>query len=82
MFNLKHSSLRFTIERVFVALKNRSKVLDQPFHTYDTHVKLVLACSIPYNSILDWGKYDMLPYIFVPNEVDTDYGMDQGDNEA
>ena len=32
LFNLRHSSLRVTIERVFGALKNRFKILDQkPF---------------------------------------------------
>jgi hypothetical protein len=45
LFNLRHSSLRVTIKRVFVALKNRFKVLDQKlFRTYKDQVKLVLAC--------------------------------------
>jgi hypothetical protein len=29
LFNLRHSSLRVTIERAFAALKNRFKILDQ-----------------------------------------------------
>lgn len=50
LFNLRHSSLGVTIERAFAALKNRFKVLDQkPFHTFDTQVKLVLACCILHN---------------------------------
>ena len=33
LFNLEHSSLRVTIERAFVALKNKFKMLNQkPFH--------------------------------------------------
>ena len=37
LFNLRHSSLRVTIERVFAALKNRFKILDQkPFHQFPT----------------------------------------------
>jgi hypothetical protein len=47
LFNLRHSNLRVTIERAFVALKNRLKVIDQkPFHIFDTQVKLVLAYFI------------------------------------
>jgi hypothetical protein len=35
LFNLRHSSLRVTIERAFGALKNRFKILDnKPFHTF------------------------------------------------
>ena len=38
LFNLRHSSLRVTVERVFGALKNRFKILDnKPFHLYKTH---------------------------------------------
>ena len=52
LFNLRHSSLRVTVERAFASLKNRFKILDQkPFHTFDTQVKLVLACCILHN----WG---------------------------
>jgi hypothetical protein len=47
LFNLRHSSLRVTIERAFGALKNRFKILyNKPFHPYKTQVKLVLACCI------------------------------------
>ncbi|XP_071683706.1 uncharacterized protein [Lolium perenne] len=36
LFNLRHSSLRVTVEGEFAALKNRFKILDQkPFHTFD-----------------------------------------------
>ncbi|XP_051202505.1 protein ALP1-like [Lolium perenne] len=60
LFNVRHSSLRVTIERAFAALKNRFKVLDQkPFHTFDNQVKLVLACCILHNSILGWGEDEL-----------------------
>jgi hypothetical protein len=50
LFNLRHSSLRVTVERAFGALKNRFCILDnKPFHTYKTQVKLVLACLILHN---------------------------------
>ncbi|WVZ95697.1 hypothetical protein U9M48_041429 [Paspalum notatum var. saurae] len=50
LFNLRHSSLRVTVERAFGALKNRFKILyNRPFHPYKTQVKLVLACCILHN---------------------------------
>ena len=50
LFNLRHSSLRVTIEKAFDALENKFKVLDQnSFHPFDTQVKLVLACCIVDN---------------------------------
>jgi hypothetical protein len=50
LFNLRHSSLRVTVERAFGALKNRFRILDnKPFHPYKTQVKLVLACCILHN---------------------------------
>ena len=56
LFNLRHSSLRVTVERAFAALKNRFKILDQKsFHPFETQVKLVLACCIIHNWILGWG---------------------------
>ena len=56
LFNLRHSSLRVTVERDFVALKNRFRILyNKPFHPYRTQVKLVLACCILHNWILRHG---------------------------
>jgi hypothetical protein len=58
LFNLRHSSLRITVERAFGAPKNRFRILDnKPFHPYKTQVKLVLACCILHNWILrhTWG---------------------------
>ncbi|XP_073362297.1 uncharacterized protein [Aegilops tauschii subsp. strangulata] len=46
LFNLRHFSLRVTVERTFGVLKNKFKILNQkPFHTFPTQVKLVLACA-------------------------------------
>ena len=87
LFNLRHSSLRVTVERVFGALKNRFKILDQkPFHTFPTQVKLVLACCILHNWILEWGGVDK----YFPEEEDvtpdTDddvgHGIAANDQEA
>jgi hypothetical protein len=56
LFNLRHSSLRVTVERAFGALKNRFRILDnKPFHPYKTQVKLVLACCILHNWIIGHG---------------------------
>jgi len=39
LFNLRHSSLRVTVERAFGALKNRFKILyNKPFHPYKTQL--------------------------------------------
>jgi hypothetical protein len=53
LFNLRHSSLRVTVERAFATLKNRFRILDnKPFHPFKTQVKLVLAYCILHNWIL------------------------------
>jgi hypothetical protein len=62
LFNLRHSSLRVTIERAFSALKNRFKILyNKPFHPYKTQVKLVLAYCILHNWILRHGNDEHIP---------------------
>ena len=62
LYNLRHSSLRVTIERAFGALKNMFRILDnKPFHTYKTQVKLVLACCILHNWILSFGIDEVVP---------------------
>ncbi|KAL3522701.1 hypothetical protein ACH5RR_015535 [Cinchona calisaya] len=56
LFNLLHSSLRTTIERGFVILKKRFRVLDNdPFWKYKTQVYVVLACCILHNHIVGVG---------------------------
>ena len=89
LFNLRHSSLRVTVERVFAALKNRLKILDQkPFHPYRTQVKLVLACCILHNWILAFGVDDFFPEEsdVVPDDNDDDasggHGVAAHDNAA
>ncbi|XP_071683459.1 protein ALP1-like [Lolium perenne] len=83
LFNLRHSSLRVTIERAFAALKNRFKGLDQkPFHTFDTQVKLVLACCILDNWILGWGEDEFFEEVVTFDEVETGHGVEEGDNDV
>jgi hypothetical protein len=74
-----------TIERAFVALKNRFKILDQkPFHTFPTQVKLVLACCILHNWILGWGEDEYVPNVddVTPDGDDSGHGVEQGDIQA
>uniref|UniRef100_A0A453FJ70 DDE Tnp4 domain-containing protein n=2 Tax=Aegilops tauschii subsp. strangulata TaxID=200361 RepID=A0A453FJ70_AEGTS len=86
LFNRRHSSLRVTVERAFGALKNRFKILDQkPFHPYPTQVKLVLACCIIHNWILQWGVDEFVPEEedVTPDEViNSGHGVEAFDNEA
>jgi hypothetical protein len=74
-----------TIERAFVALKNRLKILDQkPFHTFSTQVKFVLACCVLHNWILGYGEDDYVPDKAknTPDDVEIGHGADQGDTHA
>ena len=65
LFNLRHSSLRVTVERAFGALKNRFRIIDnKPFHPFKTQVKLVLACCILHNWYLVMGQ--MRLYLLSP----------------
>ena len=83
LFNVRHSSLRVTVERSFGALKNRFKILyNKPFHLYKTQVKLGLACCILHNWILRLGHDDHIPVECTwdanPSNLDihNDVGMD------
>uniref|UniRef100_A0A8I6YNS4 DDE Tnp4 domain-containing protein n=1 Tax=Hordeum vulgare subsp. vulgare TaxID=112509 RepID=A0A8I6YNS4_HORVV len=86
LFNIIHSSLRVTVERTFGALKNRFKILDQKsFHPYPTQVKLVLACCIIHNWILQWVVDEFVPEEedVTPNDViSSDHGVEAFDKEA
>jgi hypothetical protein len=83
LFNLRHSSLKVTVERAFSALKNRFKILyNKPFHPYKTQVKLVIACCILHNWILRYGFDEVIPLkenwvanpinVAGPNDPDVD----------
>ena len=51
LFNLRHSSLRVTVERAFGLLKRKFKILDNatPFFPFSTQVDIVCACCIIHN---------------------------------
>ncbi|GAV88285.1 DDE_4 domain-containing protein [Cephalotus follicularis] len=53
LFNIRHSSLRTTIERGFGILKKRFRVLDaEPFWSFATQVDVVLACCVIHDHIM------------------------------
>jgi hypothetical protein len=53
LFNLRHSSLRTTIEREFGVLKKRFCVLRaKPFWSFETQVEVVIACCVLHNHIV------------------------------
>ncbi|KAL3502105.1 hypothetical protein ACH5RR_036554 [Cinchona calisaya] len=59
LFNLRHSSLRTTIERGFGILKKRFRVVDNdPFWDFKTQVDVVLVCCILHNHIMDIAPND------------------------
>ena len=61
LFNLRHSSLRTTIERGFGVLKKRFRVLDaEPFWSFQTQVKVVLACCVVHNHIMGVEPNDQI----------------------
>ncbi|XP_014661166.2 uncharacterized protein LOC101777193 [Setaria italica] len=57
LFNLRHSSLRITVERAFGCLKRRFKILDDatPFFPFPTQVDIVVACCIIHNWVIQDG---------------------------
>ncbi|KAL4333793.1 hypothetical protein GQ457_07G004620 [Hibiscus cannabinus] len=61
LFNLRHSSLRTTVERVFGILKKRFRVLDaEPFWDFQTQVNIVLACCVIHNHIMGVDPNDLI----------------------
>jgi hypothetical protein len=61
LYNLRHPSLRVTVERGIGTLKGRFRILDnKPFHNR-TQVKLVVACAILHNWILGFGIDEVVP---------------------
>ena len=61
LFNLRHSSLRTTIERCFGVLKKRFRVLDaESFWSFQIQVEVLLACSIIHNHILEVDPIDSI----------------------
>ncbi|XP_021303835.1 putative nuclease HARBI1 [Sorghum bicolor] len=86
LFNLRHSSLRVTVERAFGCLKNRFRIIDtnKPFHPLKTQIKLVLACCILHNWILSFGDDEIIPVEFswIPNETNTQPPPGTEDNAA
>ena len=62
LFNLRHSSLRVTVERAFGSLKRRFKILDDasPFFPFPTQVDIVVACCIVHNWVIQDGSDEFI----------------------
>ncbi|KAI5011207.1 hypothetical protein ZWY2020_013344 [Hordeum vulgare] len=62
LFNLRHSSLRVTVERAFGSLKRRFKILDdaKPFFLFPVQVDIVIACCILHNYALSQGTDEFI----------------------
>ena len=61
LFNLRHSSLRNAIERIFSVLKNRFKLLTRQLeHPFSIQVQLVNAICCLHNIIRQVGSDDIL----------------------
>ena len=55
LFNLRHASLRNSIERAFGVLKKRFPIIrssTEPFYSCETHSNIFLACCILHNFLL------------------------------
>nr|XP_043616213.1 uncharacterized protein LOC122588143 [Erigeron canadensis] len=56
LFNLRHASLRNSIERVFGVLKKRFPIIrsgTEPFYSCETQSSIFLACCILHNFLLE-----------------------------
>ena len=65
LFNLRHSSLRNTIERAFGVLKRRFPIIrstQEPFYSRETQCEIFVACCILHNFLLDEDRDRNLEY--------------------
>ena len=70
-FNLRHLSLRTTIERGFGVLKKRFWVLDaEPFWSFETQVEVVLTCCVIHNHIIGVDPTDYIMEVAM-NQVES-----------
>uniref|UniRef100_A0A3Q7J852 Uncharacterized protein n=1 Tax=Solanum lycopersicum TaxID=4081 RepID=A0A3Q7J852_SOLLC len=61
LFNLRHASLRSTVERAFAILKRLFRVIyNEPFWDFKTQVDVVLASCILHNHIINLDPNDMI----------------------
>ncbi|KAM3304151.1 hypothetical protein P3S67_015183 [Capsicum chacoense] len=61
LFNLRHASLKTSVECDFAILKRRFCVIDnEPFWDFKTQVNMVLASCILHNHIVDLDPNDMI----------------------
>ncbi|KAL5726821.1 hypothetical protein ACHQM5_000073 [Ranunculus cassubicifolius] len=79
LFNLRHSSLRNTVERIIGILKKCFPILTlPPPYPFESQVKIVLACCILHNHIRRERVNDIL---FDKEEKDKDKPKDKDDDD-
>jgi hypothetical protein len=79
LFNLRHSSLRNVVERVFGVFKRRFKIFDRaPQYAFKTQVKLVYALTALHNFINRHGATD-LTYLLDDEELDGQSAGSKGE---
>lgn len=82
LFNLRHSSLRTTIERCFGVLKKRFRVLDaESFWSFQIQVEVLLACSIIHNHILEVDPIDSIVDDVIRDSQYESCGVQQSESE-
>ncbi|KNF06206.1 hypothetical protein PSTG_00714 [Puccinia striiformis f. sp. tritici PST-78] len=74
LFNLRHTSLRNVVERIFGCLKAKFKILTSPSeHNVHSQVQLVYAITMLWNFLRYHNQYEVIP------EADE---LDQSDQNA
>ncbi|KAI7939679.1 hypothetical protein MJO29_014415 [Puccinia striiformis f. sp. tritici] len=62
LFNLRHTSLRNVVERIFGCLKSKFKILTSPTeHNMDSQVQLVYALVVLWNFLRHHNQYEDVP---------------------
>lgn len=71
LFNLRHCSLRISVDRAFGVLKKRFHVLDAAFWEFKIQVKVILVCCVLHNLLrcIDPNHQAM-------REVDQEFSQD------
>ncbi|XP_057778460.1 protein ALP1-like isoform X1 [Salvia miltiorrhiza] len=82
LFNMKHSSARNVIERVFGLLKNRWGILRSPsFYPIKFHNRIILTCCVLHNFIKnEMGGYQMDDEDEIPLEGEDHNEDDDGES--
>ena len=83
LFNLRHSSLRNVIERVFGVLKKRFPILEHmPSYPIETQIKLIKCCFMMHNFIRHSQLYEDEFYSAYDNEAPIEDSENNEEDEV